>query len=452
MTLQRWFVLAPAATIVVWLALAGPGAPTAKAAPTIIYDCAPAPLNCTGWYRSPVSIDWTVVGATEPLTGCADTTIVDDTKGSSQVCSATDGIRVTIEVPIKVDKTPPTVTGASLSRPPDGNGWYRLPVQVTYGGNDATSGLSHCSTTTYAGPDSASASAAGTCTDVAGNTSAPFGQPLRFDSTGPVVRTGKPARKPDRRGWYTRPVRWSFTGSDALSGLADCPAVRYAGPDGAAARVAGGCVDRAGNVNFRSFPIRYDDTAPPAPDVRALPRDRAVRLKIRVVSDVRRIRVVRTPGRGGARSSTIYRGRPRNLKDLRVRNYRRYRYSVVAIDRVGHRSPKGSASALPKPELLAPPNGAVLTSPPLLRWSTIRGADYYNVQLLRDGRKVLSEWPTRARLQLKRRWRFEGRVRRMRPATYEWNVWPGYGPRRAARYGRRIGKRTFVIPGAPPAP
>ena len=178
-----------------------------------------------------------------------------------------------------------------------------------------------------------------------------------------------------------------------------------------------------------------------------------MRLNIRVASDVRRIRVVRTPGRGGTRSSTIYRGRPRNLKDLRVRNYRRYRYTVVATDRVGHRSRKGSASAVPKPELLAPPNGAVLTSPPLLRWSKVRGADYYNVQLLRDGRKVLSGWPTRARLQLKRRWRFEGRVRRMRPGTYEWNVWPGYGPRRRANYGSRIGKgRTFVIPGAPPAP
>ena len=151
--------------------------------------------------------------------------------------------------------------------------------------------------TTYAGPDGATARAAGTCRTWPA-TRARIRAALRYDSTGPDVRTGKPARKPDRRGWYTRPVRWRFTGSDGLSGLAECPEVRYAGPDGAAARVIGGCADRAGNVEFRGFPIRYDDTAPPPPDVRALPRDRAVRLNIRVVSDVRRIRVVRTPGRG----------------------------------------------------------------------------------------------------------------------------------------------------------
>ena len=271
------------------------------------------------------------------------------------MCSATDGISGDwIEARDDQDRQDAAHRDRrDAARPPDAQRLVSQPGRRSRSrAPTPCPALQSCSTPTYAGPDSASASAAGTCTDIAGNTSAPFGQPLRYDSTGPVVKTGKPARKPDRRGWYTRPVRWSFTGSDGLSGLAACPAVRYSGPDGAAARVIGACVDRAGNVTYRGFPIRYDDTAPPPPDVRALPRDRAVRLNIRVASDVRRIRVVRTPGRGGTRSSTIYRGRPRNLKDLRVRNYRRYRYTVVATDRVGHRSRKGSASAVPKPELL----------------------------------------------------------------------------------------------------
>jgi hypothetical protein len=71
--------------------------------------------------------------------------------------------------------------------------------------------------------------------------------------------------------------------------------------------------------------------------------------------------------------------------------------------------------------------------------------DKSNVQLRRDGRKVLSRWPARARLQLRARWRFNGRVRRLEPGSYEWHVWPGFGRRSEARYGARIGSRRFVI-------
>jgi hypothetical protein len=41
--------------------------------------------------------------------------------------------------------------------------------------------------------------------------------------------------------------------------------------------------------------------------------------------------------------------------------------------------------------VFAPPRGAVVTlgDPPLLRWTPIRGARYYNVQLFRKGRKIL---------------------------------------------------------------
>jgi hypothetical protein len=433
------------------LAVAAPAA-NAQAPQPPPADCTPGPpYECPRWRNTDVQVTWYPSPSVtrDSPTGCSTAKPVVAAEGITRLeCAVGNNahqgwIWGTTEV--WIDKTAPTATPGGATRPADGAGWYRSPVQIAFTGADALSGLASCTAPVYAGPDGASVSVSGTCTDNAGNVSAPAAFGLKYDSTGPVVRTGKPARKPDRRGWYIRPVRWRFTGADALSGLAACPRVRYAGPDGANAQVIGACRDHAGNVGTRGFRIKYDATPPARPIVRALSRDRAVRLVIAVASDVRRIRVVR----GGR---TIYRGRPRSIKDLQLRNYTRYRYTVIASDAAGHRS-RQSASTVPKPELLSPSNRAVITSPPRLRWSKVVGADYYNVQLRRDGKKVLSAWPTRSKLQLKTRWRFDGRVRHMRPGSYEWNVWPGYGSRRAARYGARIGKgRTFVIPEAPPAP
>ena len=441
------------ATVVLGATLLIAAAADADAAPGPIPRCTPGPpYECNRWHNTDVQLAWFPppnVTSQEPADCLASTTVAEEGV-NVRLCGVVTSDNLEPgwgRAEVWIDKTAPTAAPAATSRPPDGAGWYRSPVQVAFSGADARSGVASCTAPIYSGPDSASASVSGRCTDNAGNVSAPASFGLKYDSTGPDVRTGKPARKPDRNGWYTRPVRWSFTAADGLSGVAACPAVRYSGPDGANAHVIGACRDNAGNVGTRGFRIKFDDTPPARPQIRALSRDRAVRLNIRVAPDVARIRVIRGRGR------TIYRGRPRGIvKDVRLRNYTRYRYTVIATDAAGHRS-RQSASAVPKPQLLSPANRAVLTAAPLLRWSKVGRADYYNVQLLRDGKKVLSAWPKRSRLQLRRRWMFERRVRRMRSGTYEWNVWPGYGPRRRANYGSRIGKgRTFVIPEASPAP
>jgi hypothetical protein len=95
--------------------------------------------------------------------------------------------------------------------------------------------------------------------------------------------------------------------------------------------------------------------------------------------------------------------------------------------------------------LLAPRGGARVTKPPLLRWRPVARARYYNVQVFRGGRKVLSAWPTRARLRLGARWKFAGRVQRLTPGVYRWFVWPGYGTPSARRYGQLLGQSTFIV-------
>ena len=94
-------------------------------------------------------------------------------------------------VPVHYDATPPTITSGLPTRPPDHNGWYTHPVSFAFNGTDATSGVSGCTNTTYAGPSSASASVVGSCVDRAGNI-ARMAVPLHYDSTGPslAVSTG----------------------------------------------------------------------------------------------------------------------------------------------------------------------------------------------------------------------------------------------------------------------
>jgi hypothetical protein len=93
----------------------------------------------------------------------------------------------------------------------------------------------------------------------------------------------------------------------------------------------------------------------------------------------------------------------------------------------------------------------VLTAPPLLEWGAVRRADYFNVQVERDGKKILSRWPRKTQLQMHSEWRYRGHVRHLVPGRYKWHVWPGFGSRSAARYGPKIGSRSFVIAAVPPA-
>jgi hypothetical protein len=112
-----------------------------------------------------------------------------------------------------------------------------------------------------------------------------------------------------------------------------------------------------------------------------------------------------------------------------------YRWTIVAATR------RARASSA----LLTPQGGARVTSPPLLSWRRVARASYYNVQLYRGRVKLLSTWPTRTRLQLRARWIYLGRQRRLTPGTYQWYVWPGYGRPAARNYGRLLGQSTFTV-------
>jgi large repetitive protein len=95
--------------------------------------------------------------------------------------------------------------------------------------------------------------------------------------------------------------------------------------------------------------------------------------------------------------------------------------------------------------LYQPPAGSRVTKPPLLVWRAVKRARYYNVQLYRQGAKILSIWPARARLKLRKRWRYNGKSFQLRSGSYTWLVWPAYGTREKPRYGALLGQSTFKV-------
>lgn len=274
-----------------------------------------------------------------------------------------------------------------------------------------------------------------------GNETASRDVTIRLDQTAPAITGALPARPPDHAGWYTHPVTFTSQGADVTSGVASCDAPSYSGPDNANATIVATCQDKAGNSTSRAFPLSYDATAPDSAAAVLATGDKVVRLSWPAGANAT---VTRTPGTDGSSSAVLYQGPGTGFTDREVRNGRKYRYVLTLADEAGN-SASRELAAEPDRHLLAPAKRATVAGPPRLTWTPVRGARYYNVQLFRNGRKIMSKWPRHAALQLKHKWRFHGKRYRLKPAEYRWYVWPGEGPREENRYGRRVGKRSFTI-------
>ena len=187
--------------------------------------------------------------------------------------------------------------------------------------------------------------------------------------------------------------------------------------------------------------FKYDATPPKLTNVTVTTGNGTATLRWTASPDSARVVVERTPGPHGG-VGTVYAGDSRSFTDSKLRNGSRYRYELSVTDAAGNIA-RAKATAEPQ-ALLNPSRGQKVAHPPLLRWSAIAGADYYNVQLFHAGHKVMSVWPVGTKLKLTSTWTYRGHRQHFGNGRYRWYVWPGYGPRKAVKYGKLLGASSFI--------
>src|SRR5436190_586661 len=182
--------------------------PTSTAAPS-------RPADSNGWYNHTLGISCSGTDATSGISACTQAGYSGPDDGSASVAGTcvdvAGNVSASTTFGLQYDAAGPSVT-ATPARGADANGWYNHSLSVSYSGTDATSGGVSCvSARTYSGPDDATASVTGSCTDKAGNTtSRTFG--LKYDGSAPSV-SATAARTPDSNGWYNRALNVSFAGA-----------------------------------------------------------------------------------------------------------------------------------------------------------------------------------------------------------------------------------------------
>jgi hypothetical protein len=327
------------------------------------------------------------------------------------------------------------------------NGWFRTTVTLNWSFVDPESII-----TSTVGCDSKTLTAdtAGTqftCSVESDGGTTTVTAKIKLDKTPPTI-AATAERTADANGWYNRPLTVSFSGADITSGLAGCsPSSVYGGPDNAGASVAGSCTDNAGNAAAAALSFKYDATAPTLFAVTKKLGNRMADVSWRKSTDTQIVEVFRVPGRAGQGETVVYQGTETGFRDTGLAVGRKYEYRVIGVDEAANRA-EHKVDLVATGPLLSPAPAERVTSPPTLVWTPVRKASYYNVQLYRGGRRVMSAWPDRTSYRLRRTWLYKGRRYRLRPGLYRWYVWPGYGRISDARYPRRpLGGSTFVVAG-----
>jgi hypothetical protein len=211
-------------------------------------------------------------------------------------------------------------------------------------------------------------------------------------------------------------------------------------------------IDPAGNVggsaSYAWSVVAPSVNVPPVSGFRARVRYRSIKLTWSAPrqADFDHVVVLRTFG-ADASSVPVYAGAATTFVDSAVNNGKMYRYLIISFDHAGNASSTVRLTVTPDRLLAKPANGSVIADRVQFAWARVTGATLYNVQLYRDGKKVLSAWPKKTHFKLARHWRFGGHSHSLVRGQYLWYVWPGFGRGARARYGPPLGQSAFTAGG-----
>lgn len=244
---------------------------TSPAGASVTLDASGSKSGCA----DPLTYGWswpggTATGVNPTVVLPAGTTDVNLTVGACGQ-SASDTVKVTVQ-----DTIAP-VTVASLAGTKGLNDWYVSNVSMALAATDSGSGVKEID---YAADGASDAVVPGALVtlnfaqdgqhnvsyyakDNAGNTEGARQLSFKRDATPPVI-TASVTPPPNAAGWNSSDVTVTFSCSDALSGVANCPAPVTVTTEGADQKVSGTAYDKAGNSATASVVLNIDKTPPTA--------------------------------------------------------------------------------------------------------------------------------------------------------------------------------------------
>ena len=157
-------------------------------APAIAFEGRTAP-NGNGWNDTAVTLTWDCTdggsGAAAPRSPTRSSATAPGSRPPAPAPTWPETASATPRTGSTSTRPGPVVT-PHPSAPANANGWHAAPFTVTWDGSDAGSGIASCSSDSSISAETANATAQGTCTDLAGNsTTADYG--YKLDTEAPTL-------------------------------------------------------------------------------------------------------------------------------------------------------------------------------------------------------------------------------------------------------------------------